>query len=119
MVNATGDEMRTDGMLTVVHLKTCDRPTLAYTRANPLVPVRPHSWITRYFRNEVLLYKSDVVRGNILYGAFDLCRMSIRSFRRRHGARPGEEEDDSLPLSPVSPETLFPQLALNSVSLEP
>ena len=118
MVNATGDEMRTDGDLTVVHLKNCDRPTLAYTRDNPLVPIRPHSRVVRYFRDEVLLYKSDVVRGNILYGAFDLCRMSIRSFRRRHNPN-REEDDENLPLSPVSPETLFPQLALNSAPIEP
>ncbi|HTP68646.1 MAG TPA: LssY C-terminal domain-containing protein [Dongiaceae bacterium] len=118
MANATGDEMRTDGALTVVHLKNCNRPTTAYTRANPLIPIRPHSRIVRYFRDEVLLYKSDVVRGNILYGAFDLCRMSIRSFRRRHNPH-ADQDDENLPLSPVSPETLFPQLALNSSPLEP
>jgi hypothetical protein len=119
MVNATGDEMRTDGMLTVVHLKSCDRPSMAYTRDNPLIPIRPHSRVVRYFRNEVLLYKSDVIRGNILYGAFDLCRMSIRSFRRRHGHSQGDEDDESLPASPVSPETLFPQLVpLDGLSLD-
>ena len=121
MVNATGDEMRTDGALTIVHLKTCNRPTMAYTRANPLVPIRPHSRLVRYFRNEVLLYKSDVIRGNIVYSAFDLCRMSIRSLRRRHGNSPEDDDnDENLPLSPVSPETLFPQLAsLSPVSIEP
>jgi len=65
--------------------------------------------VTRYFRNEVLLYKSDVIRGNILYSAFDLCRMTIRSLRRRHGR--AQDEDDGLPMSPVSPETLFPEFA--------
>ena len=119
MVNATGDEMRTDGILTVVHLKTCDRPTLAYTAANPLIPIRPRSRIVRYFRDEVLLYKSDVVRGNILYGAFDLCRMSIRSLRRRRNPHL-DDDDENLPLAPVSPETLFPQFAsLSPVSIEP
>ena len=110
MVNATGDEMRTDGDLTVVQLKSCDRAARANTRATPQIPIRPKSRIVRYFRNEVLLYKSDVIRGNIVYSAFDLCRMSIRSLRRRHGASPQDEDDDeSLPMSPVSPETLFPQ----------
>jgi hypothetical protein len=63
----------------------------------------------RYFRNEVLLYKSDVIRGNILYSAFDLCRMGIHSLRHRHSTDP-DDLDDGLPLSPVSPQTLFPQL---------
>jgi len=119
MVNATGDEMRTDGSLTVVQLKACDRPMRADTRANPQIPFRPRSRIARYFRNQVLLYKSDVIRGNILYSAFDLCRMSIRSLRRRHGSNPQEDDDDeSLPMSPVSPETLFPQfVALDTSTL--
>jgi hypothetical protein len=120
MVNATGDEMRTDGSLTVVHLKTCDRPGLTNTRANPQIPFRPRSRAVRYFRNQVLLYKSDVIRGNILYSAFDLCRMSIRSLRRRHGQPQDEDDDDSLPVSPVSPETLFPDfVGLATTSLAP
>jgi LssY C-terminus len=120
MTNATGDEMRTDGVLTVVHLKTCNRPAMAYTRANPLIPIRPRSSFVRYFRNEVLLYKSDVVRGNILYTVFEVGRMSIRRLRRRHSSDPQDEDDDNLPLSPVSPETLVPQLvSLNGVSIEP
>ena len=121
MVNATGDEMRTDGDLTVVHLQNCNRPPHSNTRDNPQIPIRPRSRVVRYFRNEVLLYKSDVVRGNILYSAFDLCRMSIRSLRRRHGGQTVDDVDDeSLPMSPVSPETLFPDfVALNSVPLAP
>lgn len=111
MVNSTGDEMHTDGMLTVVHLKDCNRPAIQYSRANPLIPIRPHSRVVRYFRGEVLLYKSDVIRGNILYSAFDLCRMGIHSLRHRHSTDP-DDRDDGLPLSPVSPQTLFPQLEL-------
>lgn len=109
MVNATGDEMRTDGMLTVVHLKNCNRPAIEYTRANPLVPIRPRSRLARYFRNQILMYKSDVVRGNLIYGTFDLCRMSIHSLRHRHNEAP---TDDGLPVSPASPETLMPQPTL-------
>jgi hypothetical protein len=56
----------------------------------------------------VLAYESDVVRGNIIYGAFDLFRMGIHSLRHRHDPNGGEYED-GLPVSPVSPETLFPQ----------
>ena len=109
MVNSTGDEMRTDGVLTVVRLKDCNNPAIEYSRTNPLIPIRPRSRIVRHFRDEVLLYKSDVFRANLLYGAFDLCRMGIRSFRHRHGNAAGDV-GGSLPLSPVSPETLLPQL---------
>ena len=116
MVNSSGDEMRTDGMLTVVHLKDCNRPSIEYTRNNPLIPIRPRSRVVRYFRNEVLLYKSDVVRGNILYSAFDLCRMGIHSLRHRHG-NDDDDLDDGLPLSPVSPQTLFPNMQPGEIPL--
>lgn len=109
LVNSTGDEMRTEGNLTVVHLKHCNRPVMEYSQSNPLIPIHPHSRILRFFRTQVLLYKSDVVRGNIIYSAFDLSRRSIHSFRHRHDN--GSDDDfDDLPMSPVSPETLFPQI---------
>ena len=110
LFNSTGDEMRTDGNLTVVHLKTCNRPIMEYTRNNPLIPIHPRSRFVRYFRTQVLLYKSDVIRGNIVYSAFDLTRISIRSLRHRHSTE--ADDDDDLPMSPVSPATLFPQITL-------
>ena len=115
LFNATGDEMRTDGTLTIVHLKDCSRPAISYSRANPLIPIRPRSKFVRYFRTQVLLYKSDVIRGNIIYGTFDLCRMSLRSIRHRHGV--GPDDDDSLPMSPVSPETLFPRFTIDGLTI--
>ncbi len=116
MRNSSGDEMRTDGMLTIVQLKDCNRPSIEYTRFNPLIPIRPRSRIVRYFRNEVLLYKSDVVRGNIIYSGFDLCRMGLHSWRHRHNGS-ADDIDDGLPLSPVSPQTLFPQLEFGELPL--
>jgi len=50
----------------------------------PLIPVRPRNRFVRYLRTQVLLYKSDVIRGNIIYGAFDLSLMTIRCLRHRH-----------------------------------
>jgi hypothetical protein len=114
-MNATGDEMRTDGMLTVVQLANCVNSPTQYTRANPLIPVRPRSRLVRYLRTQVLLYKSDVLRGNLIYSGYYVGRICIHAFRFRH--QHGQEEDaDGLPLSPVSPDTLFPQLAFGGPS---
>jgi hypothetical protein len=110
MLNATGDEMRTDGALTIVELAKCNHPVEQYTRANPLIPIRPRSRFARYLRTQVLVYKSDVVRGNIIYSAFDLTRMGIHAIRFRHRRAQDDDSDDGLPLSPVSPDTLFPQI---------
>jgi hypothetical protein len=83
--NATGDPMRSDGLLAVVQLKDCENP-LFEQEAVPAVATRPRSKIARYLRMEVLSFRSDVVRANLLYGAFDLTRMAIRA-RRTHRER--------------------------------
>ncbi len=106
MMNATGDEIYTDGNLTIVQLKACPGGMVLSTRDLPLIPIRPRSVVARYLRGQILVYKSDVVRGNIIYSAFDLSRMALHSFLHRHGDADYDYED--LPMSPVSPETLFP-----------
>jgi hypothetical protein len=86
-MNATGDAMRTDGSLAVVQLKTCEKPVFEQQAADaPAIAARPHSKFARYVRMQVLSFKSDVVRGNIVYGMFDLTRMAIRA-RRNHTQR--------------------------------
>jgi len=108
-VNATGDEMRTDGALTVVQLADCANSRTEYTRANPLIPVHPRSRLVRYLRTQVLVYKGDVIRGNLIYSGYYVGCIGIHALRFRH--RHGQDEDaDGLPLSPVSPDTLFPPI---------
>ena len=115
-VNATGDEMRTDGVLTVVQLADCSNSPATLARANPLIPVHPHSRLVRYLRTQVLAYRGDVVRGNLIFSGYYVGRVCIQAFRSRH--RHGQEEDaDGLPLSPISPDTLFPQFAFNGTSV--
>jgi hypothetical protein len=84
MMNSTGDQMDTDGVLDVVQLQSCERSTVEYTLKNPLIPIHPSSKITRYIRTEVRLYKSDVIGGNVVYGAFDLIRMGLVYWRHHH-----------------------------------
>ena len=116
VTNATGDEMRTDGTLTVVQLGDCDYRPANYAHLTPLIPTRPHSRVVRYLRTQVLVYKSDVVRGNIIYGGYDLTRMGIHAFRYRHRHGQIDDSDDGIPLSPVSPDTLFPQITFGGGS---
>jgi hypothetical protein len=111
--NSTGDEMHTDGVLNVVHLKDCERPAVEYSSRHPLVPVRPRSRVARYIRTQILLYKSDVVRGNLLYGGYDLTRMAIRNF---HHHNEDYSDAGNLPISPVSPDTLFPTLSITNTT---
>jgi len=87
-MNSTGDAMRTDGSLAVVQLKEYENALFEQqaTDASSIAAARPHSKFARYVRMQVLSFKSDVVRGNIVYGMFDLTRMAIRA-RRNHRQR--------------------------------
>jgi LssY-like putative type I secretion system component LssY len=83
-MNATGDPMRTDGSLAVVQLKDCENPVFEQASDAPAVQSRPRSKFARFLRMQILSFKSDLIRGNFVYGAFDLTRMAVRA--RRHSA---------------------------------
>ena len=89
--NANGDTVRTDGELAVVQLKECE----------PLVPGLPSSTagtnfkagnhVFRYIRRQILTFRSDIWRANIIYGAYDLARMSIQALRHHPTPPPTEQ----------------------------
>jgi len=112
--NATGDAMTTDGELTVVQLRACHSQGVDAAHAKPLIPIRPRSRIVRYLRTQVLVYKSDVVRGNLIYSGYFVACLGIHRLRHHRGQV--DDFDDGLPLSPVSPDTLFPQISLTGAS---
>ena len=107
-MNATGDAMRTDGALAVVELKECENPVFMLASAAPAVQSRPRSKFSRYLRMQILSFRSDLIRGNILYGGFELTRLVVRA-RRNHSekvmlARRGEvnmERRDGVAISDV------------------
>ena len=82
-MNATGDPMRTDGSLAVLQLKDCENPVFVRTANGTPVATRPRSKLARYVRMLVMNFKTDLVRGNVVYGTFDLTRMLVRA-RRNH-----------------------------------
>jgi len=98
LLNSTGDTMRTNGDLTVVQVRDCDKRPSAYGLGNA-IPVHPHSKIARYFRNRVLLYKSDLIRGNSIYSAFDVLRMAVCWHFRRNQSAFSDEIDTSSDLA--------------------
>jgi hypothetical protein len=82
-MNATGDPMRTDGSLAVVQLKDCENPVFEGKPEARAMEGRPHSKLARYLRMQVLSFRSDLIRGNLVYGTFDLTRMALRARRHR------------------------------------
>jgi len=104
-MNSTGDPMRTDGALAVVQLKDCENAAFEQVSDQLSVQTRPRSKFARYLRMQVLSYRSDLIRGNIVYGAFDLTRMAIRARRNRVEkallATPAEMRQEHRPTVPT------------------
>lgn len=72
-----GDPVKTDGELAVVELKNCKSPTPELADVSTPAPFKPGNKVFRYFRRQILTFRSDVWRANIIYGMYDLGHMSI------------------------------------------
>ncbi len=89
--NANGDLIRTDGSIAVVELKPCQPvvPELASVSTPPNFKAGNH--VFRYFRRQILTFRSDIWRANIIYGAYDLGRMSFEAMKHRPPTVAGEQ----------------------------
>jgi hypothetical protein len=85
-LNATGDELRTGGRVAVVSLKDCSNPIFDPAPQATSMRPQPGNKFTRYIRMQVLGFRSDVWRGNIIYSGYDLGRICIVALRRRNSA---------------------------------
>ena len=89
--NANGDPVRTDGELAVVQLKECQPvvPGLASSTAGTNFKAGNH--VFRYCRRQILTFRSDIWRANIIYGVYDLARMSIQAMRHHPTPPPTQQ----------------------------
>lgn len=81
--NATGDLMRTDGSIAVVHLQECQPVTPDLNADSSKSHFKPGNHVFRYLRREILTFRSDIWRANIIYGIFDAGRMAVNALRHR------------------------------------
>jgi hypothetical protein len=70
--NATGDRMQTDGQLAVVQMNDCSNPR-QLTAGPDTLPVHGKLW-QRVLRREILSARSDLIRGNIYWRAYEGAR---------------------------------------------
>jgi hypothetical protein len=80
--NATGDVMHTDGSVAVVALQDCKpaKPRLDWeSRGNSL---KPGNYAFRFVRRQILTFRNDILRANIIYGTYDVGRMAFAALRR-------------------------------------
>ena len=101
--NATGDPIRTDGSIAAVQLQDC-RPVAPELAAGPSqAAFKPGNHAFRYIRREILTFRNDIWRANIVYGVYDLVRMAVVALR--HPPVP-PMDDDPRPTVAILPGTL-------------
>lgn len=79
--NATGDPVRTDGAIAIVQLQDCHAVVPELASTSTTVPFKAGNIVFRYFRRSILTVRSDLWRANIIYGTYDLGRMSVNAMR--------------------------------------
>jgi hypothetical protein len=79
--NATGDLVSTDGAVAIVELKECQPMVPGLASGTPTTRFRPGNHVFRYFRRQILTFRSDIWRANIIYGVYDLTRMSVEAWK--------------------------------------
>ncbi len=79
--NATGDAMHTDGSVAVVALRDCHPGSLQLDPSPKGGNYKPGNIAFRYVRKEILTFRNDIFRANIIYGIYDAGRMTVAAFR--------------------------------------
>ncbi len=83
--NATGDAMTTDSRMAVLAMNDCPPPRLSTDTSSPSLALSAHgSGLQRLARREVLTLRSDVLRDNIVWRAFEASRWAVNYCRRRY-----------------------------------
>jgi hypothetical protein len=84
LINATGEVLRTDGSVMVLHLKPCSAPL---SDLNNSPRFRPGSKFSRYLRKEILTVRSDLQRANCIYALFGVTVTATRTFHHMSARR--------------------------------
>ena len=96
--NATGDLIRTDGAIAIVKLKDCQpvAPQIDSGGSNLKLGNRAF----RYVRREILTFRSDIWRANIIYGVYDVGRMAVNAMRHRPEPLANSNDQAAIPIQP-------------------
>jgi LssY C-terminus len=89
--NANGDTVRTDGELAIVQLKECQPLVPGLQLSTAGTNFKAGNDVFRYLRKQILTFRSDIWRANIIYGAYDLTRMTIETFRHHPTPPPTQQ----------------------------
>ncbi len=80
--NAIGDVMFTDGSVAVVTLQDC-HPADPQLDSISTATYKPGNYAFRYIRKEILTFRNDIWRANIIYGMYDAGRIVVTALRHK------------------------------------
>ncbi|GAC1469423.1 MAG: hypothetical protein PVSMB1_17920 [Gemmatimonadaceae bacterium] len=92
--NSTGDPMTTDARLAIIRLNDCSAPRLSTETTDDLPLVAHGNKIQRFVRREIMSMRSDLIRTNMYYRAYEGARWIIEAMIRR---RRQHREEPSVP----------------------
>ncbi len=80
--------------MAIVELKACEPVVPQLAEAPESVNFKAGNHVFRYLRRQILTFRSDIWRANIIYGAYDLGRMSIEAMRHHPPPAPYPDPDE-------------------------
>jgi hypothetical protein len=80
--NAMGEAMRTDGSIAIIALQDCQPANPELDHKEQSGTYRPGNHAFRYIRRTILTVRNDLFRANIIYGAYDVGRMTVIALRK-------------------------------------
>ena len=96
--NATGDPMLTDGAIAVIQLRDCQPVSPELNANSTAANFKPGNHAFRYVRREILTFRNDIWRANIIYGIYDVGRMAINALRHQPALPASNETQTVVPL---------------------
>ncbi len=87
-----GDPVRTDGSFAVIELKNCESATPELAEVNSPTPYKPGNKVFRYFRRQILTFRSDIWRANIIYAMYDVGHMSLTALKHHNSMEAYQHE---------------------------
>ena len=85
--NATGDIMHTDGSVAVITLQDCQPADPQLDSYPESGSYKPGNHAFRYIRKQILTFRNDIWRANIIYGIYDAGRMAFTALRHQPAAQ--------------------------------
>ena len=101
--NANGDPVRTDGSHRGGGIEELREPEYAsWPQVSTDETYKPGNIVFRYFRRQILTFRSDIWRANIIYAAYDLGHMSFTALKHHNAMEAEQQAKNSHPAENVN-----------------